>query len=74
MTNRLQSSPGEVQNATGVSVQIPTIEAWQLLGETGVLTIVHGAETYQLTRTRQNKLLLTKCHDLVAPGLGQQDQ
>lgn len=72
MTNRLQSSLGEVQNATGISSQgVPTIEAQQLLGEAGVLAIVHGGETYQLTRTKQNKLLLTKCQTFVAPGLVQ---
>ena len=72
MTNRLQSSLGEVQNATGISSQgVPTIEAHQLLGEAGVLAIVHGGETYQLTRTKQNKLLLTKCQTFVVPGLVQ---
>lgn len=75
MTNRLQSSLGEVQNATGISSQgMPTIEAQQLLGEAGVLAIVHGGETYQLTRTKQNKLLLTKCQAIVASGLAQQNQ
>lgn len=80
MTNRLQSSPGlqsslgEAQNAAGVSLQrMPTIEATQLLGEAGVLAILHGGDTYQLTRTKQNKLLLTKCQAFVASGLVQQD-
>lgn len=75
MTNRLQSSMDEVQNATGVSSQwMPTIDAQELLGDAGVLAIVHGGETYQLTRTKQNKLLLTKCQALVTPGLAQQNQ
>ncbi len=75
MTNRLQSSLGDVQNATGISSQrIPTVDAQQLLGDAGVLAIVHGGETYQLMRTKQNKLLLTKCQAIVAPELVQQNQ
>ncbi|WP_018987326.1 hemin uptake protein HemP [Methylophilus methylotrophus] len=75
MTNRLQSSLDEVKNATGVSFQwMPTIDAQELLGDAGVLAIVHGGETYQLTRTKQNKLLLTKCQALVTTGLAQQNQ
>lgn len=75
MTNRLQSSLGEVQNATGVSAQrMPTIDAQQLLGEAGVLLIMHGGEAYQLTRTKQNKLLLTKCQAVMVADLVQQKQ
>jgi len=73
MTNRLPSSLGEAQNAASVSLRrVPTIEATQLLGDAGVLAIVHGGDTYQLTRTKQNKLLLTKCHAITA-ALVQQD-
>jgi len=62
-SRRLQSSLGEVQNAGNVSLRrVPTIDAEQLLGDAGILAIVHGGDTYQLTRTKQNKLLLTKCH------------
>lgn len=75
MTNRLQSSLGEAQNATGITSQrVPTIEAGQLLGEAGVLAIVHGGETYRLTRTKQNKLLLTKCPGYLVSECVQQDQ
>jgi len=66
MANRLQSSLGKAQNTASVSSRrVPTIEASQLLGDVGVLAIVHGGDTYQLIRTKQNKLLLTKCHALV---------
>lgn len=62
MTDGLQSLLGEVHDETAVSTpRIPTIAAQQLLGEVGVLAISHGGDTYQLTRTKQNKLLLTKC-------------
>ncbi|WP_029147223.1 hemin uptake protein HemP [Methylophilus sp. 5] len=74
MTNRLPSSLGEAQNAASVSLgRMPTIEAKQLLGDAGILAIVHGGDTYQLTRTKQNKLLLTKCHAIMAAALVQQD-
>ncbi|WP_024930603.1 hemin uptake protein HemP [Methylophilus sp. OH31] len=80
MTSRLQSSRhlqlplGEAQNAASVSLRrMPTIEASQLLGDVGMLAIVHGGETYQLTRTKQNKLLLTKCHAMKTSVLVQQD-
>jgi len=74
MTNRLQSSLGKAQNAASVSSRrMPTIEASQLLGDAGVLAIVHGGDTYQLTRTKQNKLLLTKCHAMNASVLVQQE-
>lgn len=73
-SRRLQSSLGEVQNAGNVSLRrVPTIDAEQLLGDAGVLAIVHGGDTYQLTRTKQNKLLLTKCHAIAASALVQQD-
>ena len=73
-SRRLQSSLGEVQNAGNVlSGGVPTIDAQHLLGDAGVLAIVHGNETYQLTRTKQNKLLLTKCHAIAASALVQQD-
>lgn len=73
MTNRLQSSLGKAQNAASVSShRVPTIEASQLLGEAGVLAIMHGGDTYQLTRTKQNKLLLTKCHALAVSSQAQQ--
>lgn len=72
MTNRLQSSLGKAQNAASVSShRVPTIEANQLLGDAGVLAILHAGETYQLTRTKQNKLLLTKCHALAGSAQAQ---
>ncbi|QDC44897.1 hemin uptake protein HemP [Methylophilus medardicus] len=75
MINRLQSLMSEVQNAARVSPgQVPTIEARQLLGDAGVLAIMHAGETYQLTRTKQNKLLLTKSQVLAAPPQAKQDE
>ncbi len=50
-------SPSEEQNPAAA----PVVDANQLLGARGVLSIVHAGETYQLRRTKQNKLLLTKC-------------
>lgn len=62
MTDGLQPLLGEAHDVAAVSSsRIPTIAAQQLLGEVGVLAILHGDDTYQLTRTKQNKLLLTKC-------------
>lgn len=66
MNRQLQPLSAEVQAVPGVSqLQVPVIDASQLLGESGELAILHGGETYKLTRTKQNKLLLTKCHGVV---------
>ncbi len=37
-----------------------TVTSRELLGESGVLRIRHGPETYVLRRTRTGKLILTK--------------
>ena len=62
MKQHLPLSVHDVQNASGeCPAAVPVVDAHALLGEAGVLAIVHGSDTYQLTRTKQNKLLLTKC-------------
>jgi len=64
MTNRLQLQLNQVQNAADEAhAGVPVVDANQLLGKRGVVAIMHGRDEYRLTRTRQNKLLLTKCHD-----------
>lgn len=62
MNQHLPSLVHDVQNASVESrAEVPVVEAHALLGKAGLLVIVHGGDTYQLTRTKQNKLLLTKC-------------
>lgn len=70
MTNRLPPQLNQVQNvADEAHARVPVVDANQLLGRRGVLAIMHGGDEYRLTRTRQNKLLLTKCHDGLSQGL-----
>lgn len=70
MTNRLQPQLNQVQNAAAEAhAGVPVVDANQLLGKHGVVAIKHGRDEYRLTRTRQNKLLLTKCHDGLSQGL-----
>lgn len=53
-------------------VSMPVIDARQLLGTSGELAILHDGETYKLKRTKQNKLLLTKCPSVVLHGVARQ--
>jgi hemin uptake protein HemP len=64
MNNQLQPLSGKRSSLVDASVaHLAVVDAGQLLGDAGGLVILHGSETYKLTRTKQNKLLLTKCHD-----------
>ena len=43
-----------------ISVLDEKIDSRDLFSDSRVVTIVHGAQTYQLRLTSQNKLILTK--------------
>lgn len=73
MGGKLQPLSREMHVVTGVSAtEVSVVDAAHLLGDAGELAILHGGETYRLTRTKQNKLLLTKCRNLNAFGNTQQ--
>lgn len=70
MTNRLQPELNQGQNAANATqTGVPVVDANELLGKRGVVAIMHGRDEYRLTRTRQNKLLLTKCQDNIGRGV-----
>ncbi len=68
----MQPLSGKTPSLVEVSgARLAVIDAGQLLGNASGVVILHGNETYKLTRTKQNKLLLTKCHDeIVDASLG----
>lgn len=64
MNNQLQPLSGKNSSLVDASVaNLAVVDAGELLGDAAGVVILHGTETYKLTRTKQNKLLLTKCHD-----------
>lgn len=67
MGGKLQSLSNETDVVTNVArADVSVVDAAHLLGDAGELAILHGGETYRLTRTKQNKLLLTKCRNISA--------
>ncbi|HSH87011.1 MAG TPA: hemin uptake protein HemP [Methylophilus sp.] len=62
----MQPLSGKNSSLVEVSgMPLAVIDARQLFGNASGVVIMHGNETYKLTRTKQNKLLLTKCHNEV---------
>lgn len=55
-----ESSRGEQERDRTASSSAPSIHSEQLLRGGRELQIVHGAETYRLLLTRNNKLILQK--------------
>lgn len=72
MGGQLQPLSGKKQALEdSLRTNIAVVDARLLLGEAGALSILHGGETYKLMRTKQNKLLLTKCNPETGNGIGQ---
>ncbi|KQT42322.1 hypothetical protein ASG44_06060 [Methylophilus sp. Leaf459] len=69
MNSQMQPLSGKNPSLVQVSgAPLAVIDAVQLLGNASGVVILHGNETYKLTRTKQNKLLLTKCHHEILDG------
>jgi len=65
MGGKLQPLASEKRAANdGLRTGVSVVDAARLLGDAGELAILHGGDTYRLVRTRQNKLLLTKCRNI----------
>lgn len=59
--NRPVSAPGRIgEGERPVPTLMPALDAGTLFAGRSEVVIAHGAETYRLRLTRQNKLILTK--------------
>jgi hemin uptake protein HemP len=58
--DKLRADPNEAHAMRRIPVSGNCIDSRDIFAGTREITIVHGAETYRLRLTAQNKLILTK--------------